>query len=662
MSSKFVDREIDLAAIDDVVAQGESAIVVLCGPGGVGKSALARRWAHGAKGRFDGGQLYADLQGFSDDEPLDPGQALTAFLRALGVSAQRIPPSLAEQAALYRTVTAERPLLVVLDDAGSAAQVRPLVPASASTVLVTSRRRLTGLLPDGATLLDVGPLPSATSVALLTRTVGRHRIAEESDAAEQLVRICGGLPIALTLVAGRLAARPRLSVGRLATELLDETQRLTRLSAADASVRSVFDSSYRSLSTGAAALYRTLALHPGTDFSLALLRGLSTPARFDGVDAEELLGELLEASLLEEVAEDRFRFHDLLRLHARALAETTDEVEYRQAAVYAMLEFYLAAAHRADLVVTPYRRRLPYVDRQSLGDVPTPATRAQALTWLESERVNLLAAGRTAFAFGAHELAWHLSDVMWPLLLHAKLYRDRLEIDERGVKAARAWGNVWAEADMLKRLSRVCDRLGDREAAQRHGRAAADRYRDAGDVQGELDAEEGLATLHLEDGRHQQATETYRRVLAGRRELSDQRSTALTLLNLGSALIKAGRPGEALEVLAEARRHLATLDRVDPYNGARVLIALADAYLGLGDLDLAEQNAAAAVERMTDLGSLHERAEALDLLGRIALVRGDVVVARKNLSAAAAVFESLGSPRLGSVTRRIDELGEVSGQ
>ncbi|RLQ01018.1 tetratricopeptide repeat protein [Micromonospora sp. BL1] len=659
-SPNFTNRTKELSALDAYLAERGNLVAVLFGPGGAGKSALARQWAHARLDLFPNGQLYADLRGFSGAEPSDPGVVLSAFLRALGVAPDRIPVHLAEQVTLYRTVTANSSLLVVLDDAYSAAQVRTLLPASASAVVVvTSRRRLTGLLPDGARLIEVGPLPAPEAVELLGRAVGRERILNEFAPAEELAGICGGLPIALVVAAARLASRPRLTVRRMVAELTDEAQRLARLSVVDGlSIRTTFQFSYQALTPEASVLYRRLALHPGAEFGMDLVAAVAGAGRADGTRADTVVGELLDASLLEEVAEDRFRYHDLLRLYAREMSEQDDPPVGRQAAVRTMLEFYLAAARRADLVVTPYRRRLPYVYQQALDGPPEFSDRSAALAWLDRERSNLAEAGRVAFDLGLHELAWQLSDVVWPLLLYFKGYQDRLEIDKRGVRAARAWGNVWAEAVMLKRLGRAYSRVGAHEAAERHGRAAVDRYRQAGDAQGVIDAEEGLATLYADTGREEQAAEAYTRVLAGRRTLPNVRSVGLSCLNLGMLRTRTGRPAEALPLLVEAGQIFAELSEVDPYNAARVLIGLADAYLGTDDLGAAEESATEAVRRMAALGADNERAEAVFLLGRIARRRGDDETARRHYRIAAAIFTALAAPRLPDVLRR---LGELSG-
>lgn len=637
-------------------------MAVLCGPGGVGKSALARWWANEATGRFAHGQLYADLRGFGGDEPLDPGEVLAAFLRALGVAPERVPISLAEQTAMYRTVTASRSLLVVLDDAYSAGQVRPLLPAAGSGVLVTSRRRLVGLVPDGARLLEIAPLSARESVELLTRAVGGERISREYDLAEELAGICGGLPLALNVAAGRLVARPKLSVQGIVTELADEAGRLSRLSTLEgSSVRAMFDVSYRALSRDAARLYRALSLHPGPELGASLATTMVVADGGDRSGALDALDELLDASLLDEVAEDRFRFHDLLRLHAREMSDMYDSVLDQQAALRGTLEFYLAAARHADMVLTPYRRRIPYAFQRTDGALPEFLTRTDALAWLSRERANLIHAGRAALAHDYPELAWQLCDVMWPLLLYVKNYRDRLEIDERGVQAARAWGNVWAEADMLKRLSGVCARVGDYESAERHGVGAVDRYREAGDVPGSLDAREGLAGIYRDTGRVEQAERLLIRILAENRQLGRARNVGLTCFNLGTLLTHTGRPAEALPLFVEAKEIFGGLADVDPYNGARALIGLAGAYLGIGDIDGAEQAATEAAGRMTELGSDHERAEALVVLGHAARRRGAAHAARRHYREAMRIFDALGSGRGRELVQRLADLDRAGG-
>jgi tetratricopeptide (TPR) repeat protein len=638
--AQFVNRTAELAALDGLVAGG-ARVVVLTGPGGVGKTSLAAVWAYRMRDGFPDGQLYADLGG---DRPKDPGEVLGGFLRALGVAGARIPVGLAEQSALFRSATADRAVLVLLDNAFSAGQVHVLLPGSvASVAVVTSRSRLLGLVPDGARLVEVAPLDAAESVRLLARTVGAERVAAEREHAERLAELCAGLPVALTVAAARLAARPLLRIGKVVAQLVDETHRL-------AGVQATFDLSYRSLDPLSALLYRRLALHPGVEFGLG-------PAVALGADPGAVEA-LLEANLLQEVGEERFRYHDLLRLHAKQKAEAEDGPEVRRGAVRAMAEWYLAAAGCADRVVTPYRRRLAYQWTTEPGDLPDFSDRAGALAWLELEGDNVIAAGRAAVAHGYPELAWQLCDVLWPMFLYFKRYRDRLDVDARGVAAAQAWGNGWAEADMRKRLGRVCTVVRDYGAAETHIRQAIELYTEAGDVRGSIDARETLAALYRDTGRVEEAADLWRQALAANRERGEDRNTGLTLISLGLLLPELGRAEEAVDLLREAGRVFARLSDIDPYNEVRVLTGLAGAWLRLGDLAAAEEAATGAVRRMAALGSAYERAEALDVLGRIAHQRGDRAVAADHYRDALAVFEELGSARAETVRGR---LAEVSG-
>jgi tetratricopeptide (TPR) repeat protein len=659
-SPHFVGRIEELAKLRSLITAPGPALAVLSGPGGVGKTGLARRWAEDNKEVFPDGQLHIDLGGFSGGSPLDPGEALGAFLRALGVPSKELPHSLHELAALYRSRTAGRVLLVVLENAHSAAQVRVLLPASGSSrTLITSRSRLTGLIPEGGVLIEVQPLSAAESLGLLTHIVGPRRVGQERQQAEHLAAACGGLPLALCLVGARLATRPQLTLARVGRDLSDETNRLSALDRSpDTSIRAAFDWSYRSLGPAPAAMYRRLALHPGQDFGLGPIMALAPgmPGAGPGADGVGPAEVLLEGNLLQEVTEERFRFHDLLRLHALQKADAEDTDADRAQALLAMVEWYLAAAAVADHIVTPYRRRLPYAYRTDPGELPLLTERDEALTWLASERLNLIAAAGAALDRGWAELSWQLADAMWALLLYRKHYRDRQIIDARGVAAARLWGNAWAEGRMLKRLGRTCTVAGDYRAAEEHLRTAMLRSSEAGDAHGTEEAHEMLASLYRDSGREALALETFHRVLQAKRGLGESRNIGLTLINIGMLESRMGRPRGAIEALRQAEALLTPLADVDPYNVFRVQTGLAGAYLQLGELGAAQEAAAGAAAGMRALGSAFEHAEALDLLGRIAGRRGDVLGARRHLGAALDIFDSLGSSRATGLRARIARL------
>ncbi|MFI5911401.1 ATP-binding protein [Dactylosporangium sp. NPDC051541] len=646
-TATFTGRTGLLAELDGLLLDGTGrTLVVLTGPGGVGKTALALHWAHHIRDRYPGGQLHLDLEGFGGNEPVDGNDALAAFLRGLGVANAALPATAAERAALYRTLTADRAILVLLDNALSAAQLRPLLPASAtSVVLVTSRQRLPELIPDGARLIDVEPLPTEDSVALLARTAGPARVERERHQAERLAELCGGLPLALCVAAARLVTRPKLSIRGVADELADETTRLAGFGGpGDHTVRAAFDVSYRHLDANTAALYRRLAFHPGPEFGPGIVRAVA--AAIDPTSAAPAIERLLQANLLQETAEERFKYLDLVVLHARAQTGA----EEQRIARLSQLEWYHAAARRADEVLTPYRRRPAYTAITEPVGLPRLHSRPAALAWLEREGANLVTAGPVAFDLAHFELAWALCDVLWPLLLLVKPpLRERLEIHRRGVAAARAWGDPWAEAIMLTRVGRVHTRLGDTATAAADLDAAIRLFDTAGDARGRLDAQEALAAAHLAANRLDHAVHLLREVLDGSRRLGEPRAVGLALTTLGTALSRAGRAAEALPPLREARALFEGLGELDPYNGVRATAGIAGALLATGDLAGAEKAATEAAHGMHDLGSSHEEAEARTLLGAIARRRGDPEAARRHYHSAIELFTASGSPRAAEV-------------
>jgi tetratricopeptide (TPR) repeat protein len=649
-SRTFTGRADQLDELDALHRNG-IRLVVVSGPGGVGKTTLAVRWAHATRDRFPDGQIYVELGG---ERPVSPDEALGAMLRALGIRPASVPGGRAERASMLRSLTADRSLLVLLDNAVSASQVDDLVPAGDATmVVVTSRHRLADLVTRGAILVGLPPLSPDESVELLTRTVGARAVREPAEARE-LASLCGGLPIALSVAVSRLAVRPRLTLGRLVAELADEAGRLTGLATPDgASVPAVFDASYRSLAPSAAVLYRRLALHPGRDFGpgpVNVLRSLGVPG---GRPHPADLDRLLAASLLEEIDEDRFRFHDLIGLHAAGRAEAEETSESRSGVIRALVEWYLAAARQADAVVTPNRRRPDYRWATEPPDAPTFGARTDALGWFERELGNLVGAARAALQHAWPDLAWHLCDSLWPLFLSRKHYLVRLDVDRLGVEAARGWGDLWAEAVMTRRLGRVNWILGDRAAAERQTRAAIELYRRGDDPRGVDDAREGLAVMLRDSGREAEAEPILIEVLARNRAVADPRRIGLTLVNLGTLRARTGDPTEAVMLLSEAERLLAP---IDPYNHARTVIAGAAARLAAGNLADASAAAARGAELAAAAGSQFERAEALALLGTVAERRSEPTRAQYCYRIALEILEGVGSARAGDIRASLDRI------
>ncbi|USX54576.1 tetratricopeptide repeat protein [Lentzea sp. HUAS12] len=646
----FTGRADELAELEAALRAAHAArpaIFVLTGPAGVGKTALLLQWASSLD--VPDGQLFVDLNGFSLDEPMDPEAALGSFLRALGTPPDEVPVRLSEQAALYRSLTADKALLVVLDNAFSAAQARVLFPASpASVVVVSSRSRLTGLVSDGAHLVEVGPLPPAAAVSMLTATVGEVRVAKERKRSEDLMALCGGMPIAIRVAAARLLLRSRWPVRRMYDELAAEQSRLARLtSSGELSVQACFDLSYKALAPAAAALYRRLSVHPDGEF------GAEVASAVVGGNAEALLDSLLEASLIEECGAERHRFHNLLRLHAQQRLVLEEPEEEVSATLRRIAEWYLATARKADEVLTPYRKRTPYVHSVPPREVRSFDGRDEALAWLELERPNLIAVGKAVLQRGFAELAWHLADVLWPLFLLHKHYRDRLVVDELGVEAARRWGQAFAEADMRKRLGRAYTIAGRYDEAEGEYETSMRLWSEIGDHRALCDTGRSAARLHWDRGRLADARAQYERVAAAAEELGAPRLVGLTLVNLGLVLLDLGRPLEAVPRLDRARRILAEAADSDPYNAARAVIASAVALCRTGSLAAAEGAAAEGLRAMTSLGSVNGQAEARLALGEIAGLEGDVGRARAHYQSAEDAFRSLGSSMADVARQRL---------
>src|SRR5438105_1937507 len=356
----FVNRDIEVERVDRIVnqrhASGSSPVVVLTGGHGVGKTATSRYWAQTHGKQFGDGHLYADFQQVAYGGGPAVGDVVGGFLSAFGIPNEVIPPGLAERAALFRSSTAGKRVLVLLDDVGQAAQVQPLIPNSVdAVVLVTSRSPLEELVTDGAGLIRLRPLDHGSARALLAGMIGEERLDAEPAAVVRLVEICGGLPVALRICGARLAAHEERPVRWLVEELADEAARLERLGVTrERSLRVVFDDAYRALGVVEALVYRRLGLHPGLSFTH------SVAAAASGLEHGQVGGpleRLVEAHLVIEERAGRFRFHDLLRVHARRVAESEESEEEQERVVRRIVEYYVAGAKRMDRALIPIRLR-----------------------------------------------------------------------------------------------------------------------------------------------------------------------------------------------------------------------------------------------------------------------------------------------------------------
>jgi DNA-binding SARP family transcriptional activator len=384
-------------------------VAVVAGTPGLGKTALAVHVAHALRPSFGDGQLYVNLRGASQ-QPVPPDEVLARFLRELGVESTRIPVGLEERAALYRTRLADRRMLIVLDDARDAAQVRPLLPGSAScAVIVTSRHWLPDLA--GSRLVDLDVLDDDEARRLFTRIVGADRAAAEPDAVREVLAVCAGLPLAIRIAGARLTTRRGWTVRTLADRLADQRRRMDELTAGDLAVRTCFQVSFDTLprweNSGVepAHAFRMLGVWQGPSISLPAAAALIGEPQGPVADALEVL---IDAHLLESPAPDRYRLHDLLRAYAADRAQTDEPAQAIEDAVRRMLGWYLATADATAGVVAPYRDRVPLDPPQPGGEPLAFGTAEEALAWCEHERANLVAATRQAAFHGLHDVAWKL--------------------------------------------------------------------------------------------------------------------------------------------------------------------------------------------------------------------------------------------------------------
>jgi DNA-binding SARP family transcriptional activator/tetratricopeptide (TPR) repeat protein len=624
----FTGRTAELAELDRLTGEPRRAVAIaaLSGPAGVGKTALAVHWAHRAADRYPDGQLYVNLRGFDPSgEALTPQQAVRILLDALGVPAQRIPADPDAQVGLYRSELAGRRVLLLLDNARDAAQVRPLLPGSpSSTVLVTSRNLLTGLVAAESAHPLAVPLPTLPdAIALVAARLGQTRVAAEAGAVRTIVERCGRLPLALAVAAARAATHPDLPLSALAAELAGDAG-LDALSGEDPSTdpRTVFGSSYRALSVPARRLFRLLAAHPGPDIPTPAAASL---AALPVARTRPLLTELRTASLLTEQEPDRYVLHDLLRAYAIELSATgaADHVEAagvlaaQRAATLRLLDHYLRTAEPAARRLNPQRDPIPLPEPVPGVTVEPPA---EPLDWFGREWPALVAAVQLAANTGAETYAWQLASSLFTFLDGQGRWLEVVACLQTAIAAAGRIGARDAQLRAYRLLGLTYLRLGRYDAAHAELNRALDLAAELGDHMSRARCEDVVAVLYSREGDHRAA-------------LDPQRA--------------------AMEQYGLARH---------PAGQASALNGMGWSYAHLGEHSLALSYCEQALEIQQGLGDRPSAADSWDSVGYVKHLLGDHAGARAAYREALAIYRDIGDRNLEAETlTRLGDTDEAAG-
>ncbi|MEU4338723.1 tetratricopeptide repeat protein [Micromonospora lupini] len=649
----FVGRAAQLAQLDAACASPDASgddgrapatVVTLSGTAGVGKTTLAVYWAHRVADRFPDGQLYVDLRGFdSTGTVVTAVEAVRGFLEALEVPPERIPTHLPAQVGLYRSLLAGRRMLVLLDNARDADQVRPLLVGSPTClVLVTSRNRLAGLVAaEGARPVGVDLLSAAEAWQLLARRLGADRLAVEPQAVDEMIERCARLPLALAVLAARSAANPAFPLATLAAELRGAPRPLDSFDAGDAGtdVQAVFSWSYRSLTPAAARLFRLFGCHPGPDI------GVAAAASLAGLPREQvprLLTELAHAHLVTEHAPGRFGAHDLLRAYAAEQAERLDPAEARRAAIRRGLDHYLHTAHAAALLLQPGRDPVTLAVAPP-GVAPEEITdHAQALAWFTVEYPVLLAAVAHAKRAGFDGHAWQLAWTLVDFLQRRGRWPDLAVAQRTALAGARRAGDRLGQANAHRDLARVLSRLGRVEEAASNYRQALALFGALGDHTGQARTHRAFGAMLDGLGRYAEALDHVRRALALYRDAGHLAGEASARNAVGWAHAQLGQYGPALAHCAQA---LALLRRTgDRHGEANTWDSLGFIHARLGDHREAIRCYGRALRLYRRISDRYDEADTLSRLGESRLAAGDPAGAARTWRRALGILDDLGHP------------------
>ncbi|NUT49183.1 MAG: ATP-binding protein [Saccharothrix sp.] len=653
--AQFVERDLELGRLDSALRSddpGRPAIAVVVGTAGVGKTALAVSWAHHAAQAFPDGQLFIDLHGFDDEPPVNAREATSRLLRSVGVARPEEIPTEAERSARLRTALAGRRMILVLDNARSAHQVLPLLPgAGPAVVIVTSRRVLSGLhLRHGAHHVRVEPLDVSAGARLLVASSGR-RVPPDDASTRSLAHLCAGLPLALRIVAERLAARPALTAAALADQLTGEGTRLTALSR-EVDVSAVFECSYRELDAVTAAVFRAFGVGPRHSLGIDAVTAASGRGR---EEVEGSLDQLCRAHLITEQPGNLYGLHDLLRAYAGQLSRAQREAHTD--AQRRLFEHYLHTAARADLILTPHRTRIPLVGEPTVvSDLPDARA---AREWLRREEPNMIELFRVDDpAFDVHR--WQLAYVLRTYFYLTKQLDGWLETHSHALRAAVRRGDRWAEAMTCNNLGMAMTAAGRPAEAAELYRRARELFDDLGDGHGRSNAVNNMASVLRRQGEPAAALVLHQEALAYYRRTDATGNVGITLRGMADAHLRSGQPREAAECAREALE-IATRFAYD-LDIAQAATTLAAAYRAGNEPARAESALRHAIEAAERCGSRHEQARAWHDLGTLAAAAGRGSDAAGHWQRALTLYRAMGSPREAAVAADLRRLAEVRGE
>jgi tetratricopeptide (TPR) repeat protein/transcriptional regulator with XRE-family HTH domain len=645
-------RELEQLVKSATSAGGVVGINAIGGMAGVGKTAFAVHAAHQVAGRFPGGQIFLQLHGHTPGRaPVEAADALASLLLAVGVSAAQVPPGLEARAALWRDRAAECPPLLVLDDAASSEQVQPLLPgAGGSLVLVTSRRHLSAL--DDATVVSLDTLPPGDAAALLVKLAGRTGLSPGDPGVRQISGLCGFLPLAVGMVARQLRHHPAWSAAGRAAELASTRDRLSLLETENLSVAAAFDLSYATLSEDRQRLFRRLGLHPGADidgYAAAALDGSSL------AEARRALEALYDQYLLAEPSQGRYRLHDLLREHARALASRTDPEQEREAATGRLLDYYQHTAAVADVRITHWTRPSLAAQDAAPAAVPILADQEQALGWARAERASLLACVDYAAGLGQHERVIALTAGISGLLVHDGPWADAVARNTAAVRAAERLGDRLGYANALSDLAQA-RATDDYQAASDVQEQALGVYRELGDRPGQANALRQLGLIRLWANDYPASLHAHEQAIGIYRELGDRHGQARTLSSWGlvRGLTSDNNPA-AVRAIQEALGMFRDLG--ERLGQASALTNLAFVWRQTGDYAAAVPGLEEAAGIHRDLGERRGLAGSLNGLATVLRMTGDYPAAVRALEEALGVSRDMGD--LAGQAYSLHNLGAV---